>query len=82
MSYQVRVTVDNQQVMEKEITQTGRIESINLNYTFKTLGPHTVKATLHPATHKCKKSGLFREQQPVYEMRIRNPKAQGTFCYE
>jgi len=59
MSYQVRVTVDNQQVMKKEITQTGRLESINLNYTFKTLGASYSKSNPASCKHKCKKSGLF-----------------------
>jgi uncharacterized membrane protein len=59
MSYQVRVTVDSHKVLEREITQTDRIESIEFNHTFETLGPHTVKATLHPASITVKKLDYF-----------------------
>jgi hypothetical protein len=59
MSYQVRVTVDSQKVLEREITQTDRIESIEFNHTFETLGPHTVKATLHPASITVKNLDYF-----------------------
>jgi uncharacterized membrane protein len=59
MSYQVRITIDHQNVTEREITQTGRIESIEFNHTFDTLGPHTVKATLHPASISVKKLDYF-----------------------
>lgn len=59
MSYQVRVTIDQQKVLEREITQTERIESIEFNHTFETLGPHTVKATLHPASISVKNLDYF-----------------------
>lgn len=79
MSYQVRVTVDNQQVMEKEITQTGRIESINLNYTFKTLGPHTVKATLHPASISVKSLDYFENNNQYMKCVYVTPKPKVLF---
>lgn len=59
MSYQVRVTVDSKKVLEREITQTDRIESIEFNHTFETLGPHTLKATLHPASITVKNLDYF-----------------------
>lgn len=74
MSYQVRITVDHQKVMEREITQTGRIESIEFNHTFKTLGPHTVKATLHPASISVKNLDYFENNNQYMKSIYVTPK--------
>jgi len=79
MSYQVRVTVDSQQVMEREITQTGRIESISLNHTFKTLGPHTLKATLLPATISVKNLDYFENNNQYMKSVYVTPKPRVLF---
>ena len=74
MSYQVRITVDHQKVMEREITQTGRIESIEFNHTFETLGPHTVKATLHPASISVKNLDYFENNNQYMKSIYVTPK--------
>jgi len=74
MSYQVRITVDHQKVMEKEITQTGRIESVEFNHTFETLGPHTVKATLHPASISVKNLDYFENNNQYMKSIYVTPK--------
>ncbi|MDD3246030.1 MAG: VWA domain-containing protein [Methanosarcina sp.] len=74
MSYQVRITVDHQKVMEREITQTGRIESIEFNHTFETLGPHTVKATLHPASISVKNLDYFKNNNQYMKSIYVTPK--------
>ncbi len=79
MRYQVRVTIDNKQVMEKEITQAGRIESINLNHTFDTLGPHTVKATLRPATINVKSLDYFEKNNQYMKSVYVTPKPKVLF---
>jgi len=79
MRYQVRVTIDRKQVMEKEITQAGRIESINLNHTFDTLGPHIVKATLHPATINVKNLDYFENNNQYMKNVYVTPKPKVLF---
>ncbi len=79
MKYQVRVTVDRKQVMEKEITQTGRIESIELNHTFDTLGPHTIKATLHPAAINVKSLDYFENNNQYMKCVYVTPKPRVFF---
>ncbi len=79
MSYQVRVTVDNEQVIEKEITQTGREESVNFSYRFKTLGPHAVKATLLPATIGVKKLDYFENNNQYMKSIYVTPKPRVLF---
>jgi len=74
MSYQVRITVDHQKVLEREITQTGRIESIEFNHTFETLGPHTVKATLHPASISVKNLDYFENNNQYMKSIYVTPK--------
>lgn len=74
MSYQVRITVDNQKVLEREITQTERIESIEFNHTFDTLGPHTVKATLHPASISVKNLDYFENNNQYMKSVYVTPK--------
>ena len=74
MSYQVRITIDHQNVMEREITQNGRIESIEFNHTFDTLGPHTVKATLHPASMSVKKLDYFENNNQYMKSVYVTPK--------
>ncbi|KKG10701.1 vWA domain-containing protein [Methanosarcina sp. 2.H.A.1B.4] len=74
MSYQIRITVDHQKVMEREITQTGRIESIEFNHTFETLGPHTVKATLHPASISVKNLDYFENNNQYMKSVYVTPK--------
>lgn len=74
MSYRVRITVDHQKVVEKEITQAGRIESIEFNYTFETLGPHTVKATLHPASISVKNLDYFENNNQYMKSVYVTPK--------
>lgn len=74
MSYQVRVTIDHQKVMEKEITQTERIESIEFNHTFETLGPHTIKATLHPASISVKNLDYFENNNQYMKSVYVTPK--------
>ncbi|AKB18196.1 vWA domain-containing protein [Methanosarcina sp. WWM596] len=74
ISYQVRITVDHQKVMEREITQTGRIESIEFNHTFETLGPHTVKATLHPASISVKNLDYFENNNQYMKSIYVTPK--------
>ncbi len=74
MSYQVRITIDHQKVMEREITQTGRIESIEFNHTFETLGPHTVKATLHPASISVKNLDYFENNNQYMKSVYVTPK--------
>lgn len=74
MSYRVRVTVDHQKVMEREITQTERIESIEFNHTFETLGPHTVKATLHPASISVKNLDYFENNNQYMKSVYVTPK--------
>jgi hypothetical protein len=59
LKYEVRVIIDNQQIMQKEIAQAERMESLSFNHTFETLGPHTVKATLHPETINSKGLDYF-----------------------
>lgn len=74
MSYQVRVTIDHQKVMERGITQIGRIESIEFNHTFETLGPHTVKATLHPASISVKNLDYFENNNQYMKSVYVTPK--------
>jgi len=74
MSYQVRITVDHRKVLEREITQTGRIESIEFNHTFETLGPHTVKATLHPASISVKNLDYFENNNQYMKSIYVTPK--------
>ncbi|KKG16993.1 hypothetical protein EO98_18860 [Methanosarcina sp. 2.H.T.1A.6] len=74
MSYQVRITVDHQRVLEQEITQTGRIKSIEFNHTFETLGPHTVKATLHPASISVKNLDYFENNNQYMKSVYVTPK--------
>jgi uncharacterized membrane protein len=74
MSYQVRITIDHQKVMEREITQTGRMESIEFNHTFETLGPHTVKATLHPASISVKNLDYFENNNQYMKSVYVTPK--------
>lgn len=74
MSYRVRVTVDHQKVMEREITQTERIESMEFNHTFETLGPHTVKATLHPASISVKNLDYFENNNQYMKSIYVTPK--------
>ncbi|MDQ1274845.1 MAG: hypothetical protein QG610_417, partial [Euryarchaeota archaeon] len=74
MSYQVRITIDHQKVMEREITQAGRIESIEFNHTFETLGPHTVKATLHPASISVKNLDYFENNNQYMKSVYVTPK--------
>ncbi|MCQ1534865.1 VWA domain-containing protein [Methanosarcina sp. KYL-1] len=50
ISYRLKITVDRVKVMDREITQADRELSIEFDHTFETLGPHALKATLHPAT--------------------------------
>ena len=74
MSYQVRITIDHKKVIEREITQTGRIESIDFNHTFETLGPHTVKATLHPAGISVKNLDYFENNNQYMKSVYVTPK--------
>ncbi|WP_269851053.1 hypothetical protein [Methanosarcina horonobensis] len=74
MSYQVRITIDHQKVLEREITQTGRVESIEFNHTFETLGPHTVKATLHPASISVKNLDYFENNNQYMKSVYVTPK--------
>ena len=60
--------------MEREITQTGRIESIEFNHTFETLGPHTVKATLHPASISVKNLDYFENNNQYMKSVYVTPK--------
>lgn len=79
MKYQVRVTVDRKQVLEQEITQTGRIESIEFNHTFDTLGPHTVKATLLPAVINVKNLDYFENNNQYMKCVYVTPKPRVFF---
>ncbi|MDY9926650.1 vWA domain-containing protein [Methanosarcina sp.] len=74
MSYQVRITIDHKKIIEREITQTGRIESIDFNHTFETLGPHTVKATLHPAGISVKNLDYFENNNQYMKSVYVTPK--------
>ncbi|AKB29542.1 membrane-associated protein [Methanosarcina siciliae T4/M] len=74
ISYQVRITVDHRKVLEREITQTGRIESIEFNHTFEKLGPHTVKATLHPASISVKNLDYFENNNQYMKSIYVTPK--------
>jgi len=74
MSYQVRITIDHKKVIEREIIQTGRIESIDFNHTFETLGPHTVKATLHPAGISVKNLDYFENNNQYMKSVYVTPK--------
>ncbi|WP_440944947.1 VWA domain-containing protein [Methanosarcina sp. T3] len=74
MSYQVRITVDSRKVLDREITQAGRIESIEFNHTFETLGPHTVKATLHPASISVKNLDYFENNNQYMKSIYVTPK--------
>ncbi|MDD4498348.1 MAG: hypothetical protein PHV51_09415, partial [Methanosarcinaceae archaeon] len=48
MTYEVRVTLDRVNILDREISPTERTVSLAFNHTFDSLGPHTLKATLHP----------------------------------
>lgn len=48
MTYRVRVTLDLVKILEREISPTERTVSLDFNHSFDSLGPHTLKATLHP----------------------------------
>ncbi|MGB9939537.1 VWA domain-containing protein [Methanosarcina sp.] len=82
MRYELRVTVDHKQVMEKKIIQTGRIESFNFSHTFDTLGPHTVKATLHPANINVKGLDYFENNNQYMKSVYVTPKPKVLFVTE
>ncbi|WP_229395677.1 vWA domain-containing protein [Methanosarcina sp. DH1] len=79
MKYELRVTVDRKQVMEKKVTQTGRIESFDFNHTFDTLGPHTIKATLHPASINVKGLDYFENNNQYMKGVYVTPKPKVLF---
>ncbi len=79
LKYLVRVTVDRKKVLEKEITQNGRIESIEFNHTFDTLGPHTIKATLHPAAINAKNLDYFENNNQYMKSVYVTPKPRVLF---
>ena len=79
MKYELRVSVDHKQVMEKEVTQTGRVESFDFNHTFDTLGPHTVKATLHPASINVKGLDYFENNNQYMKSIYVTPKPKVLF---
>lgn len=79
LKYELRVTVDHKQVMRKKITQTGRIESVDFNHTFDTLGPHTLKATLHPASINVKGMDYFENNNQYMKSVYVTPKPKVLF---
>jgi uncharacterized membrane protein len=79
LKYEVRVSIDNQQIIRKEIAQTGRMESFSFNHTFDTLGPHTVKATLHPETISVKNLDYFENNNQYMKSVYVTPKPKVLF---
>ncbi len=79
ISYKLRITVDRVKIMEQEINQTERIVSIPFTHTFKTLGPHTLKATLHPATFRPGGMDYFEENNQYMKSIYVTPKPKVLF---
>lgn len=79
LKYEVRVTVDNHQIIQKEIAQKGRMESFSFNHTFDTLGPHTIKATLHPETITTKNLDYFENNNQYMKSVYVTPKPKVLF---
>ncbi len=79
MSYKLRITVDRVKIMEKEINQTERIVSIPFTHTFETLGPHTLKATLHPATFRPGGMDYFEDNNQYMKSIYVTPKPKVLF---
>ncbi len=77
--YELRVTVDHKQVMGRKVAQTGRIESFDFNHTFDTLGPHTIKATLHPAGINVKSLDYFENNNQYMKSVYVTPKPKVLF---